>query len=135
MYPLKHSRFWLAAAYALMLLIVGLSLLPGLPSTKTTGFDKLGHMLMYALLAVWFCGIYRPQRWLPVGVALAALGGMLEIAQSWTVTRTPEWPDMGANLVGIFFGLLLGWKLLAGWCVLVERRLGLRAGLDDMDSP
>lgn len=134
MYSLKYPRVWLASGYALAALIISLSLLPDLPGPKTVGFDKAGHIIMYASLAFWFCGIYKPSHWPAVLILLIALGGMLELLQSLTSHRSAEWPDMAANLAGAGVGLLLGWKILPGWCGRVERWLGLQSTESGRDA-
>lgn len=126
MYPLRFRSAWVAGGYGLALLITLLSLLPGLPGPDTAGFDKIGHTAMYALLAFWFCGLYRPSHWPLIFILLAALGGILELAQSLLSARTAEWLDMAANAAGLGLGVLLGWSL-SGWCGRVERRLGFSA--------
>lgn len=133
MYTLRFPRWWLAGGYGLAILIVSLSLLPGLPAPSVSGLDKVGHVMMYAVLALWFCGIYRPSRWLLIVVLLVALGGLLELGQARTSHRVGGWPDMGANLSGTAIGLLLSWKFFAGWCVSVERFLGLQSADKDGD--
>lgn len=134
MYALKYPAFWLASGYAIAVLIIALSLLPALPGPDTAGFDKIAHGLMYATLAAWFCGIYRPAKWPVLLGVFVALGGLLELAQSMTMARSAEWQDMLANLVGLGVGLALGWTLLAGWCGWIERRLGLAAPGGEADT-
>lgn len=124
MYTLKFARYWLAGGYGLVFAIVSLSLLPGVPAPQGPGMDKVGHLLMYATLALWFCGIYRPARWPVIVIMLILLGGLLESGQALTSHRVAGWPDMGANLAGTVLGLLLAWRFFAGWCQSVERSLG-----------
>lgn len=124
MYSLKYTGLWLASGYALGALIIVASLIPGLPGPETAGFDKLGHGVMYASLGAWFCGIYKPSRWVHLLIALVILGGSIEILQSLSAERSAEWLDMAANLAGSVVGLSIGWTLLADWCARIERRFG-----------
>ena len=131
MYPLAYPLRWLIGAYAMVALIVVASLLPDVPGPALPGFDKLGHFLMYAAAAVWLTGIYRPRRWLFLLIALAVVGGGLELLQGAVSGRSASWGDALANFAGASGGLLAGWSLVPGWC----RRLELLAGAGDRSSP
>ena len=96
---------WLVAAA-----IVFLSLTPNPPELDLEQGDKLGHLLSYGVLSLWFCLLYRGWQ---VRLGFAALwvgmGIALEFAQGATGYRTFEFADMAANSLGV----LLGWGISA----------------------
>ena len=105
---MRFRKLWLTIGYALVALIIFLSLAPNLPSTNIEQGDKLGHLLAYGTLMFWFCQIYssRPSR-IAHSLAFAAMGVALEYAQGMTDYRTFEYLDMLANATGV----ALGWAI------------------------
>lgn len=91
--------------------------------------DKLGHFVLYGLLAVCLDAAMRwrtiklPQGWqLPwAAVLVLAFSFMEEASQLFTSTRSPDVLDLLANLLGVGVFCLLG-----RW---VARRHGWTAGL------
>ncbi len=85
-----------------------LSLAPLTTSIPVEQGDKLGHLLAYGGLMLWFSQLYgeQPMR-RTLAIALVALGIGLEIAQSFTPYRTFEIADMIANASGVGIGWLL----------------------------
>jgi len=104
---LRFHTLWLAIGWALVLTVVYLSLTPHPISIPVEQGDKVGHVVAYAALMLWFAQIYSPsQRRLLLAVALAALGIALEFAQLLTDTRTFEIADMLADGAGVAIGWL-----------------------------
>lgn len=104
---LKHRRFWLVCGWVQVALVVYLSLTPHPPEPMSFDHaDKLEHALAYAVLAFWFCQIYRTAVW-RVCAALLGLGAGLEYVQGWTGYRAYEVLDMLADGTGLVFGVLL----------------------------
>jgi len=103
---------------ALALAIAVLSLVPD-PETITpvTVWDKLGHAVAYAALALALGYAMAASRWagpavLVAGVALpVAYGALLELLQLLTPPRSGEAADVLANLAGA----LAGTAALAAW--------------------
>jgi len=94
---------WLWAAA-----IVFLSLTPHPPQIDVEHGDKLGHLLSYGLLMLWFCFLYRaPTTRLGYGALWIAMGVALEFAQGATDYRSFEFADMAADSLGV----LLAWGL------------------------
>jgi VanZ family protein len=99
---LRHWRvcFWLAVAAGVVL-----ALWP-MPQGSAPWFpaaDKVQHALAFAVLVVLGRrGGYRSVPALAIG--LLVLGGAIEVAQSFTATRTAEWLDWLADAVGIALG-------------------------------
>ena len=105
---MRFRKLWLTIGYALVAIIIFLSLAPNLPSTDIEQGDKLGHFLAYGTLMFWFCQIYatRSSR-IAHALAFAAMGVALEYAQGMTDYRTFEVLDMLANATGV----ALGWAI------------------------
>lgn len=72
----------------------------------TTGWDKSNHALAFAALGLLGCACW-PASAVRVLVALAAYGGAIEIAQTFTETRMGEWIDWGADVVGLALAALI----------------------------
>ncbi len=119
--PLRYPRFWLAAGWSLIVLATIASLLPtqNLPSIGTG--DKVQHMAGYALMALWFSGIYPRSRYALIGIFLFVLGLAIEGAQgAMALGRQADLYDMVANASGIAAGLLAALLGLGGWAQRVE---------------
>jgi len=121
---LRHPRTWLVLGWGLVLLVVVTGLMPGqsLPSTGVN--DKLEHTFAYALLALWFAGIYPRTRYPVIALGLFGLGILVEVGQSvMHVGRQADLRDVLANTLGIATGLVLAWVWLGGWAQWVEARV------------
>lgn len=119
--PLRYPRFWLAAGWSLIVLATIASLLPtqNLPSIGTS--DKVQHMAAYALMALWFSGIYPRARYALIGIFLFVLGLAIEGAQgAMALGRQADLYDMMANASGIAAGLIAALLGLGGWAQRVE---------------
>ena len=68
--------------------------------------DKVAHTLAFAALALMGLRAY-PKHLLLVCALLIALGGMIEVVQGYTSTRSQEWEDFLADILGIVLGALL----------------------------
>jgi VanZ family protein len=93
--PFLLVAFWVTAVA-----VAVLALVPATLPLPTTGWDKANHALAFAVLG-WLGIACWPRAWARVLVALAAYGGAIEIAQTFTETRMGEWADWGADLVGL----------------------------------
>ena len=129
MYPLRWRRLWLAAGFVMVLVVMLLSLMPA--PLGPIGSDKIGHLTAYGVLALWFAGIYRPDRYGWVLLGLFGLGVVIEILQGLGGHRQPEIADAAANLLGIVIGLGIGRLAMAGWCARAERLFAGEAGRGD----
>ena len=99
---LRYHPWWLALGWAWIALVVYLSLTPRPPEIDVIAGDKIGHVLAYAFLMLWFAQLYRPR---PIKFAIAlglvGLGIAIEFAQQQTGYRSFEVADMGADAVGV----------------------------------
>jgi LPXTG-motif cell wall-anchored protein len=99
----------LAAFWAATVAVGVLALLPAAVPLPTTGWDKSNHALAFAVLgllgaAAWPASAGR------VWLALAAYGGAIEIAQTFTETRMGEWIDWAADLIGLAMAAVVARK-------------------------
>jgi VanZ family protein len=101
------SRWLLFTAYVLV--ICWLSLTPAPPQIEDAffGWDKVQHAGAYGvftLFAGWAFGSFAldlKRRWQLAVAAAVIFGGLLEIVQGmFTRTRTAEWGDLLADLIG-----------------------------------
>jgi VanZ family protein len=90
-----------------VLFVIYESLTPGPIDIPVSEGDKIGHILAYASMMLWFAQIYPalPNR-CGIACALVLLGIALEFAQRLTPTRTFEIADMFADAIGVGLGWL-----------------------------
>jgi VanZ family protein len=120
---LRHPRLWLVSGWILVVLAVIASIVPLTELPKVVGgiSDKLEHVVGYAVLALWFAGIYPKSRYPLIGVGLLVMGIVIEGLQgAMNVGRQADLNDVYANTVGIVSGLLLALIWLGGWAQRVE---------------
>ena len=120
--PLRHPRTWLILGWVFVVLAVIASIVPIQRLPQPPGLnDKVEHMAGYALLALWFVGIYPRSRYVVIAIGLFAMGLLIEWAQSaMQLGRHGDVRDVFANCVGIGVGLTLGFMWLGGWAQRVE---------------
>lgn len=99
--------FWPA-----LLIVVWGELTPHPPRLEVVTSDKLLHFLAYFGLAGIATTALGRKRVVAVVLGLIALGGALEILQSFT-GRDAEWLDEAANSVGAIMGALSGLLFLS----------------------
>ena len=102
MQTLKLIRLWYALGVALLLLVALASLMP-VPDIGVG--DKSSHLLVYFVLASWFCLLAR-NHYIVAGsvVALIGYGLLIEGLQGLTGYRYAEWGDVIANAAGCLLG-------------------------------
>lgn len=104
---LAHRRLWRALGWLLLAAIVVLTLIPPPEAMRNVDLDdKLGHVIAYALLMLWFAQLYFDTQ-IRYGVAFVVLGIALEFAQGALGYRSFEYADMTANAFGVVIGALL----------------------------
>lgn len=119
---MQFPRLWLGLGWALVVLVVVGSLLPGemLEDVDFLLSDKIQHALAYATITVWFAGIYQASSYRLLVPGLLVLGIGLEYLQLQYFHRHFDPRDMLANGAGIISGLLLAHIGLGGWCARLE---------------
>jgi VanZ family protein len=122
--PLRYPMVWSAFGWLLVLGVIVGSLVPGNSLPTIFSFhDKLLHVAAYLALTLWFTGLYRRGLYPSVAAVLFALGVALDMLQGLTATRSLDWYDVAADVVGISVGLAISFAYLGGWCQRVEERL------------
>ena len=107
---LKLRFLWLTIGYALVVLVVYLSLTSN-PVDMGLSFpyeDKAYHAFAYFILMAWFAQIYHDkfQRNM-IALIFVFMGVLLEYIQSFDPNRTAEFGDMIANATGVAIGFYL----------------------------
>ena len=104
---LKMRFLWLAIGYALVVLVVYLSLTssPVDPGLNISYEDKIYHAFAYFVLMAWFSQIYHDkfQRNM-IAMVFIVMGFMMEYLQSFDPKRFSEAGDMLANTMGVAIG-------------------------------
>ena len=128
MLPLRFARHWQLASLLLLLVILTAAMLPGvwfLPDRIELpqwlgGADKWAHALVFAVLTLWFAGLYPRDKYWRIAIGMAAYGVLIELCQGIITYRSAEWPDLGADVVGIGAGVSLALVGAGGWCLAAE---------------
>jgi VanZ family protein len=119
---LRHPRLWLVTGWLLIVFSAIASIVPAHDLPKMPGIsDKVEHIVGYALLALWFAGIYPRSRYAMIALGLFVMGVAMEGLQGVTrLGRQADVWDVVANSLGIATGLLLALLWLGGWAQRVE---------------
>ncbi|CAH2032327.1 VanZ family protein [Trichlorobacter ammonificans] len=106
--------FWRGVLAVLTVAVLGLSLMPSPPVAEGLGWDKANHAAAMLLLTVLAYLALRPARRAVIlaGSYTLLLGVLIEVLQGvCTTTRSAEWGDLVADIVGIAgaMGLVILW--------------------------
>lgn len=100
-------QLWSATAFALLALVVYLSLNHAPVQLPGDEGGRFGHMAAYGSLMFMYARMYAlPRGRLVIGAALVLVGIALECLQATTGYRTFEYADMTANTIGVVLGWL-----------------------------
>ena len=106
--PQTLRRAWRIVGFALIVLVIWLSLTPSPIEIPVEQGDKLGHLTAYGTLMFWFAQLDVGRRTrLLYALGFVALGVGLEFVQGMTDYRMFEAADMVADTSGV----LLGWLI------------------------
>lgn len=109
MRPLRRRLLWLAVWAAMIVAVIAGSLMPAreLPPVPFDGFDKVQHLLGYAVLSAYAVMLFARMRAQALSAAvLIVLGIGLEFAQAaLTSSREADPADALFNAVGVLAGL------------------------------
>ncbi len=112
---LANPRFWFGMAYAMLILVGIMSLVPA-PEIDIKESDKLMHFFTYFILSAFFTALTRFNRNLIfVAVGLIGYGILLEFFQGMTTYRFMEIYDMLANSAGVICGISIRLTLIPEW--------------------
>ena len=115
MTSLGLRKVWLAIGAVLVVAVVFLSLTPNPLDVGQIHKVKIGHVLAYGTLMLWFAQIFRSaQGRMSVGLVLALMGVVLEFLQGVTGYRSFAYADMRDNALGVLAGLILACTGLGG---------------------
>ncbi|MDH3342172.1 MAG: VanZ family protein [Gammaproteobacteria bacterium] len=106
----RYQKFWLAIGYALVSLVIYLSVTshPPDPGIDVPFFDKIAHTLAYFAMMIWFAQLYHLKKQRVIyALSFVALGVALEFVQSFDPARRAEFADMVANTSGVLIALLI----------------------------
>ncbi|MEQ1684857.1 MAG: VanZ family protein [Burkholderiaceae bacterium] len=112
----KSTPWWRWLLAALLVTVSWLALSPAPPHALDSGWDKLNHAGAFAVLML--TGVFASPRSrigvLALLIGLFCFGALIEVAQSFTPTRSAEWGDLLADLVGMAAGGLAA-MLVTRW--------------------
>lgn len=128
MLPLRHARLWRIADILLLLVVLIFAVTPATwffddaarKLSWAQNVDKWLHSLTFLMLTLWYAGQYRPRSYWRIALGLIGFGVFIELCQRMLSYRTADLLDMGANTVGIAFGLLIAVAGAGGWCLRIE---------------
>lgn len=113
----RRPGLWLGLWAVMILAVVAGSLLPArdLPPAPFDGFDKVQHLLGYALLSAYAAMLFARMRARALAAAgLVALGIGLEVAQGMlTASRQADVADAMVNALGVLAGMAIAATPLA----------------------
>ena len=113
---LRFIRFWFVLGWVFVVAAMVLSLMPLQQVTMPSWNDKIEHAMGYFLLTLWFCGLYRRQRYWVVALWMLAMGVLVEILQGMMhLGRQAEIMDIYADILGIGIAIFLAITPLGRW--------------------
>lgn len=119
--PLRFRRRWFICGLGFVLLVAYLSLTPDPPDLGAPEGLKIGHLVAYGWLMIWFGQIYRATgHRLLWAAAFCALGIALEYLQGMTDYRGFEYSDMLINSTGVALGLAMAYTPLQNFLRALE---------------
>jgi hypothetical protein len=118
---LRRPYFWLILGWIFVIAAIAASLVPTQRLPPTGMNDKWEHSVGYALLTLWFTGIYPKASYFKIGLAMFAMGIAIEFAQgTMGLGRQADPRDVFANSMGIAAALLLATIGFGGWAQRIE---------------
>lgn len=100
-------KIWRMFFYWALIGSYTLSILPGeVVAPLFSWSDKLNHAGAFLVLGFLLRMGWRIDYWRALAL-LVAYGGFIEISQLFSIHRSAEWGDVGADTLGVFFGLKL----------------------------
>lgn len=117
----RYLALWVTLGWTFVFLIIVGSLLPTPTDSAVLHYDKVNHLLIYALLMGWFTQfLTRRTVQLRYMLAFILLGIIMEFLQALTAYRLFEVADMAANAVGVFAGWIVSTMVMPGWLLKLD---------------
>lgn len=121
--PLRFFMLWRIIGWLIVAAIVYGSLTPRPIVIPIHEGDKLGHVLAYSGLMIWFMQLYTRNAHILLAVLCVSLGIAMEYAQLVSGYRDFEYLDMVADAVGVSIAWALGGTALSRFLAGLERRM------------
>lgn len=102
--------FWGGCFFITATTVLVLALVPSSYALPYKGWDKSNHILAFAVLTYLGNKAFT-QNAFKLIIGLFAFGSLIEVLQTFTSTRSGEWQDLIADVLGIFAGLFLAKRL------------------------
>lgn len=111
--PLRLFWLWRTAGRFLIAAALVIALLPAPKVIGSVAFgDKIGHLVAFAALMLWYAQLYVGRdRW-HCALALVGFGILIELLQALVPYRSADGWDLLADVVGVGVGLLLAYSRL-----------------------
>ena len=93
--PIFRITMWVAIAA-----VIYFAVCPAEAAPDISGWDKANHSLAFAFLGILAKGAY-PGHSIRAHVALAGLGALIEVLQYFVPSRSADWKDFVADVLGI----------------------------------
>jgi VanZ family protein len=107
----RQVLVWRVFLISCLAVIALLAWMPGNQLPFSTASDKLNHLLAFAALGFLAWRAYPTQR-VPALIALVAFGVLIELVQWRLPTRSAEFADLAADVIGLALGSLASrWTL------------------------
>ena len=123
--PLTFGVLWWLIGYAMLGLVVLLSLMPSPPMVIEFDFaDKIEHFLTYGMLMGWFTQLVgRTDSQTVWCIGLILMGTGIEFLQAWGGIRYFETLDMLANTIGVLVGWVLSRTLFKDMLYRIDQQM------------
>ena len=122
---MRHRKLWLGIGIGLVALVVYLSLTPQPIDLGRIDEFKVGHLIAYIVLMLWWAQLYRAlQARVGIAAAFVLLGVVLEYAQGMTSYRSFAYADMRDNALGVILGFMMASTRLGTTLARVEEWMG-----------
>lgn len=124
MRPLRFAMWWALGGVALLAYVVYLCLEPPDGGGTSLINDKLAHFLAFFGLTGWFAALVQRRLYVAVALAMLALGGFIEVAQTaMALGRVGDWFDFWADSAGVAAAIVVSLAIRESWFERIERWL------------
>jgi len=118
MTQLRLIKLWHLLGAAMVVFIIVMTLTPNPMPMPGKWTDKLFHFAGYFGVMAWYAQFIKYR--LMTVILLVGLGVSLEFAQIMVNTRSFEWADMSANILGVLLAAMIVRGVLAQLLIYFE---------------